>query len=931
MVQDVRAGQPAGEERARHVQPARPREQLRLGVGDPRHLCPRGLRGQQRSHRGAGSPRRRSGRSAARSDGRTGCRRRRGSPGRSGSSASSVSSTHGPMPLTPTACTSAGCSASRRRVIATNSSHHTDPSISNMPGPGRWTACSATLEASTCPSRSTRTPLLLDVPMSTPMTRGAGHGRLSNAYARGRAGSHFMSRITDFDTADIRFPTSLSLDGSDAMNPDPDYSAAYVRIATDAGDGLAGHGFVFTIGRGNDVQVAAIEALRDRFVGRDVEELLADMGAVWRELVHDSQLRWLGPGEGRHAHGVGAVVNALWDLKAKRAGPAAVAAAGRDEPRGAGRPRRLPLPDRRADPRRGARDPAGRGARARGAARASCSRAGYPAYTTTPGWLGYDDAKLARLCREAVDDGFELIKLKVGARPRRRRPPAGDRPRRRRARTSGSPSTPTSAGTSPRPSTGSRALQPYDLAWIEEPTNPDDVLGHAAIARGVAPIPVATGEHMANRVMFKQFLQAEALQVLQIDATRVAGVNENVAILLLAAKFGVPVCPHAGGVGLCEAVQHLAMFDFVAVSGTMDGRVIEFVDHLHEHFVTPVEVRDGRYRAPTAPGRGTEMLAEYAVARAARPARATAAANVGNLYRAMTDEDARAVLEAAWDSGIRYFDTAPHYGLGLSERRLGAFLADQAARRVRRLDQGRPAAAAQPRDGGPARRREPVRRARVAASACGTSAPTASGASLEESLRAPRPRRRRRPLPARPRRARPGRRPRRPACPRWPRCATRGSSARSGSARSRPRRWSPRCAPGRSTSLMVAGRYTLLEQPARRAGAGVPRRRGRDRRGGGLQLRAAVHAAPRPGDRYEYGAVPPELLDARAAHRGRLRAARGGAAGGRAAVPAARAGGAERRGGRRDRRSRSARTRGGCEAEIPEALWDELRQANRRP
>jgi L-fuconate dehydratase len=416
-----------------------------------------------------------------------------------------------------------------------------------------------------------------------------------------------MSRITDFDTADIRFPTSLSLDGSDAMNPDPDYSAAYLRVATDDPDGLAGHGFVFTIGRGNDVQVAAIEALRERFLGRDVEALLADMGAVWRELVHDSQLRWLGPEKGVMHMAVGAVVNALWDLKAKRAGlPLWELLAGMSPDELVALVDFRYLTDaltadealailRAAEPGRDAR-------------RAELLASGYPAYTTTPGWLGYDDEKLARLCRESVADGFEQIKLKVGADL------ADDVRRLAIARDVVGPDIRIAVDANQRWDVAQaiewvQALASYDIAWIEEPTSPDDVLGHAAIARGVAPVPVATGEHMANRVMAKQFLQAEALQVLQIDATRVAGVNENVAIILLAAKFGVPVCPHAGGVGLCEAVQHLAMFDFVAVSGSMERRVIEFVDHLHEHFVTPVEVRDGRYIAPTVAGAGTEMLA----------------------------------------------------------------------------------------------------------------------------------------------------------------------------------------------------------------------------------------------------------------------------------------------------------------------------------
>jgi L-fuconate dehydratase len=415
-----------------------------------------------------------------------------------------------------------------------------------------------------------------------------------------------MSRVTAFDTADVRFPTSLSLDGSDAMNPDPDYSAAYLRISTDAADGLAGHGFVFTIGRGNEVQVAAIEVFRERFVGRDVEELLADMGSVWRELVHDSQLRWLGPEKGVMHMAVGAVVNALWDLKAKRAGKPLWELLAEMSPEelvdlidfryltDALTPEEALDVLRAAEPGRGGR-------------RDELLASGYPAYATTPGWLGYDDAKLARLCREAVEDGFELIKLKVGADL------SDDVRRLAIAREVVGSGIRIAVDANQRWDVAEaiewiRALMPYDVAWIEEPTSPDDVLGHAAIARAVAPIPVATGEHMANRVMCKQFLQAEALQVLQIDATRVAGVNENVAILLLAAKFGVPVCPHAGGVGLCEAVQHLAMFDFVAVSGSMERRVIEFVDHLHEHFVTPVEVRAGRYVTPRAPGAGMEML-----------------------------------------------------------------------------------------------------------------------------------------------------------------------------------------------------------------------------------------------------------------------------------------------------------------------------------
>jgi L-fuconate dehydratase len=304
---------------------------------------------------------------------------------------------------------------------------------------------------------------------------------------------------------------------------------------------------------------------------------------------------------------IGAAINALWDLKAKRAGVPLWQLLSSMPPEEI-----VDLVDFRylsdaltpADALRILREAEpGRTERT-----AELIEHGYPAYTTTPGWLGYDDEKLSRLCREAVSEDFAQIKLKVGA-------DVDDDVRRLGiARDVCGPHIRIAVDANQRwevaeAITWMAALRPFDVAWIEEPTSPDDVLGHAAIARAVSPVPVATGEHMANRVMFKQFLQADALQVLQIDATRVAGVNENIAVLLLAAAFGVPVCPHAGGVGLCEAVQHLSMFDFVAVSGSTDRRTIEFVDHLHQHFVTPVEVRGGRYRAPRSPGAGTEMLA----------------------------------------------------------------------------------------------------------------------------------------------------------------------------------------------------------------------------------------------------------------------------------------------------------------------------------
>jgi L-fuconate dehydratase len=418
-------------------------------------------------------------------------------------------------------------------------------------------------------------------------------------------------RIISLDTYDVRFPTSRELDGSDAMNPDPDYSAAYVVLRNDAGDGHEGHGFAFTIGRGNDIEAAAIGALRPYLVGRPLLPLLDDLGGFWKELVHDSQLRWLGPEKGVMHMAISAVVNALWDLKAKRAGRPLWLLLAEMSPE-----ELLALvdfryltdaltPDEALAILVAARD--GREARIE-----HLRQAGYPAYTTSPGWLGYSDEKLRALCKEAVAQGFTQIKLKVGADL------SDDLRRIRIAREVCGPDIRIAVDANQRwdvpvAITWVRELAPYQPWWVEEPTSPDDVLGHAAIARAIAPIKVATGEHVQNRVIFKQMLQAGALSYLQLDAARVAGVNENVAILLLAAKFGVPVCPHAGGVGLCELVQHLSMFDYVAVSGSMDDRVIEYVDHLHEHFVDPVVIRAGRYQAPSAPGFSATMRPETLV------------------------------------------------------------------------------------------------------------------------------------------------------------------------------------------------------------------------------------------------------------------------------------------------------------------------------
>ncbi|WP_435869936.1 enolase C-terminal domain-like protein [Amycolatopsis mediterranei] len=417
--------------------------------------------------------------------------------------------------------------------------------------------------------------------------------------------------ISAIDAVDVRFPTSLSLDGSDAMNPEPDYSAAYVTIRTSDGD--EGYGLAFTVGRGNDVEVAAVRALVPLVVGMPVADALADLGAFSRRLTGDSQLRWLGPDKGAIHMAAAAIVNAAWDLRARREGKPVWRLLAEMPPE-----ELVGLVDfrylqdaltpgealdilRRAEPGRAARQ-------------AELLDSGFPAYTTTPGWLGYSPEKLAALAKEAVEDGFTQIKLKVGADLDE------DVRRLRLAREVVGPDVRIAIDANQAWGVGQaiewlRPLAEFDPYWIEEPTSPDDVLGHAAIRRAVAPIKVATGEHTHNAVMFKQLLQAEAIDVLQLDASRVAGVTENVAILLLAAKFGVPVCPHAGGVGLCEMVQHLAMFDFVAVSGTQTDRVIEYVDHLHEHFVDPVRIERGRYLAPVEPGLGarlhTESVAQY--------------------------------------------------------------------------------------------------------------------------------------------------------------------------------------------------------------------------------------------------------------------------------------------------------------------------------
>src|SRR6476469_7652235 len=417
-----------------------------------------------------------------------------------------------------------------------------------------------------------------------------------------------MSTITHLDVLDIWFPTSRDLDGSDAMNPDPDYSAAYVILRTDAADGLEGHGFTFTIGRGTEVVVAAVRALEPLVLGASVERLEADMGAFWRDLVGDSQLRWIGPEKGVIHLATAAVVNGVWDLVAKRAGkplwkvlvdltPEQLVdlvdwryltdALTRDEALAMIAPLAATKADREAE----------------------LVRDGYPAYTTSVGWLGYDDDKIRRLCREALAEGWTRFKMKVGSDV------ADDVRRARVIRSEIGPEPMLAVDANQRwdvpvAIAWMRELAPFDPYWIEEPTSPDDILGHAAIARAVAPIRVATGEHVHNRVMFKQLFQADAISVCQIDAARLGGVNEVLAVLLMAAEYGVPVCPHAGGVGLCELVQHLSAIDYIAVSGSLEGRMIEYVDHLHEHFLDPVVIRSASYVLPSRPGYSAEMRPE---------------------------------------------------------------------------------------------------------------------------------------------------------------------------------------------------------------------------------------------------------------------------------------------------------------------------------
>ena len=407
---------------------------------------------------------------------------------------------------------------------------------------------------------------------------------------------------------DLRFPTSRGRHGSDAMNPDPDYSAAYLVLPLGSGDTPTGHGLSFTIGRGNDVVCAAIHAILPRVLGLELGAIVGDMGGFWRHVLGDSQLRWLGPDKGVIHLAAAAVINAVWDLWAKTQG--------------------LPLWKLLVDltpaelvrcvdfrylsdaltPEEAVSMLTSQASHK--ATRESQVRAqGLRAYTTSAGWLGYSDDEIRERCRQALAEGWNHFKIKVG------RDPADDRRRAALVRAEIGPENRLMFDANqvwdvPTAIAWMRDLARFEPWWIEEPTSPDDVLGHAAIADAISPIRVATGEHCANAVLFKQFLEAGGLQVCQIDSCRLAGVNECLAVLLLAAKYRIPVCPHAGGVGLCEHVQHLSAVDAIAIGGPREDRVVEYVDHLHEHFVDPVRIRRGHYLLPERPGYSTEIRAE---------------------------------------------------------------------------------------------------------------------------------------------------------------------------------------------------------------------------------------------------------------------------------------------------------------------------------
>ena len=409
--------------------------------------------------------------------------------------------------------------------------------------------------------------------------------------------------ITSLSATDIRFPTSEDLDGSDATNKDPDYSAAYICLETEQGD--TGYGLIFTIGRGNDICCTAVESMRHLVIGTDLEDITANIGDFYNNLRSDSQLRWLGPEKGVVHMAAGGIMNAVWDLWARSV----------DRP--VWRLLADMTPEQFVDcldfryvsdalTRDEALEIVSQNQATKEQRIRELEQNGYPAYTTSAGWLGYSDEKLQRLCREAVDAGFSYIKLKVGENVEddvRRcgiaREAIGDDVKLMVDANQ--------AWEVDQAIEWMQHLMPFNPWFIEEPTSPDDIFGHKEIRENIGNVKVATGEHCQNRILFKQFIANDAIDIVQIDACRLGGLNEILTVYMLAAKYGKLVCPHAGGVGLCEYVQHMSMIDYVQISADIGERVIEYVDHLHEHFEDPCEMNDGAYQVPRLPGFSVKM------------------------------------------------------------------------------------------------------------------------------------------------------------------------------------------------------------------------------------------------------------------------------------------------------------------------------------
>jgi L-fuconate dehydratase len=414
--------------------------------------------------------------------------------------------------------------------------------------------------------------------------------------------------ITDLAIRDVRFPTSLTLAGSDALHPSPDYSAAYVILKTNSPEGLEGHALSFTPGRGTEVVLAGVLAYRPFVVGRTLEEIVSNFRGFWRSLVGEGQLRWIGPEKGVIHLAASAILNAVWDLYAKSQGKPLWKLLVDMKPEDLVSMIEFRYLSDAITPQE-ALDILKKNYSTRKQREREMLEQGYPAYTTSVGWLGYADEKLQQLCAEAIEQGWTHAKMKVGANLN------DDIRRVRLVREALGPERKLMTDANqvwdvPQAIDWIQRLAEFDLWWIEEPTSPDDVRGHATIARAIDPIGVATGEQCQNRVIFKQLFQLDAIRFCQIDACRLASVNEVLAVILMAAKFGVSVCPHAGGVGLCEYVQHYSLFDYIAVSASLENRVVEYIDHLHEHFLHPVEIRSGRYMPPTAPGFSITMRPE---------------------------------------------------------------------------------------------------------------------------------------------------------------------------------------------------------------------------------------------------------------------------------------------------------------------------------